>query len=77
MQGLTSQDESVGGVFTLGKTDSSLYTGEISYAPLVTNSVYSTSYPSSWSSTISSFTSNGNQIPNSGVDILFDTGEMR
>lgn len=73
--GLTPEDESTGGVFTLGKTDQSLYTGEISYAPLVTNSDYSTTYPSSWSSTVTSFTSNGNVIQGSSMNVLFDTGE--
>ncbi|KAJ7588163.1 aspartic peptidase A1 [Mycena floridula] len=59
-----------GGVFTMGFTNTSLYTGQIDFNPIPDN------IPGFWTQTISSLTVQGNQITLSSADLraAIDTG---
>ena len=66
-----------GGQLLLGGVDSSLFEGDIAYSPLVANSSLSTEYPTNWKSTIQGMAANGNALPNSRFDAIFDSGTSR
>lgn len=72
---VTATSENEGGVFTLGELDSSLYSGNVSWKPLVFENAYSKDKPSSWKSQIDFLTVNGKQIVGTeDMTSLFDTG---
>lgn len=72
---ITYHSENEGGVFTLGELDSSLYSGDVAWRPLVYETPYSTTKPSSWHSQIDSLTVNGKPLVGTeNMTTLFDTG---
>lgn len=63
-----------GGHLTIGHLDDTLYDGEISYSPLVLDPNFSNEFPGSWTAQIDSFKVNGQVLPGSTLDVLFDNG---
>lgn len=63
-----------GGELLLGGVNDSLFEGDIAYSPLVVDSGWTTEYPSSWRTTVQGVIINGELLPNSRFDALFDTG---
>jgi len=63
-----------GGHLTIGGTDSSLYQGDIAYAPLVVDPTWSREFPGSWTAHVDGWNVNGETLPESGFDCLFDSG---
>lgn len=66
-----------GGELMLGGHDSSLFEGDSAYSPLVVSPTFSYDYPSEWLSTIQGVIINGNLLPGSKFDAVFDTETAR